>query len=58
MFVASSQAHLDEAAAVLALAAATDGPWYMTASVIEDAGSALRILRREWVGLELILKQA
>lgn len=54
MFVASSQAHLDEAAAVLALAAATDGPWYMTASVIEDAGSALRILGREWVGLELM----
>ncbi len=54
MFVPLSQAHLDEAAAVLALAAATEGPWYRTASVIEDAGSALRILSREWSGFELM----
>jgi DNA processing protein len=36
--------HLREQAAVLALAARTKGEWYKTASLIEEAGSALRIV--------------
>jgi len=54
MFVNSPNTRLDEAAAVLALAAATAGPWYRTASLIEDAGSAVRVLDREWSGFELL----
>lgn len=41
-----------ERAAVLALAAATPGEWYRTAALVEDAGSALRVLRRDWTGFE------
>jgi DNA processing protein len=36
--------HLREQAAVLALTACTKGDWYKTASLIEEAGSALRIV--------------
>jgi DNA processing protein len=54
MFAVTSPAQLDEAAAVLALAAATEGPWHRTASLIEDAGSAVRILDRDWSGFELL----
>ncbi|MGH9891772.1 MAG: DNA-processing protein DprA [bacterium] len=42
----------EEQAAVLALTAATDREWHRTASIIEQAGSALRVLRAEWNGLE------
>lgn len=54
MFAQTGETRLSEAAAVLALAAATDGPWYRTASLIEDAGSAVRILDRGWSGFELM----
>jgi DNA processing protein len=54
MFAQASETRLDEAAAVLALAAATEGPWHRTASLIEDASSALRILERKWSGFELM----
>jgi hypothetical protein len=43
---------LQERAAVLALVAATRGEWHRTAVLIEDAGSALRIIQREWTGFE------
>jgi DNA processing protein len=36
--------HLREQAAVLALVARTKGEWYKTASLVEEAGSALRIV--------------
>lgn len=39
---------------MLALAAATEGPWHRTASLIEDSGSAVRVLDREWSGFELM----
>jgi DNA processing protein len=42
-----------ERAAVLALVSATRGEWYRTSALIEDAGSALRVLHREWTGFEL-----
>lgn len=45
-------ADLDEQAAVLALVWATEGEWYRTATLIEAAESALRVLRRDWNGLE------
>ena len=54
MFVAAAPLPADEAAAVLALSAATQGPWHRTASLIEDAGSAVRILDRDWSGFELL----
>lgn len=41
-----------ERAAVLALVAATTGRWYRTAALVEDAGSALRVIQREWTGFE------
>jgi DNA processing protein len=41
-----------ERAGVLALVAATQGHWYRTAALVEDAGSALRIIRQEWTGFE------
>jgi DNA processing protein len=41
-----------EQAAVLALVSATEGSWHRTASMIEEAGSALKVLRREWTGFE------
>ncbi len=56
MCVAASPAQVDEAAAVLA--APTEGPWHRTASLIEDAGSAFRILGREWSGFELVPERA
>lgn len=42
----------EERAAVLALVAATQGEWYRTATLIEYAGSAVRIVRQEWTGFE------
>jgi DNA processing protein len=47
-----SAASLSERAAVLALVGATDGEWYRTAALIEDAGSALRIIHRDWAEFE------
>ena len=46
------QASISERAAVLALVAATAGEWYRTAALVEDAGSALRVIQREWTGFE------
>lgn len=43
---------LREQAAVLALVAATEKQWHRTASMIEEVGSALKFLRREWTGFE------
>jgi DNA processing protein len=45
-------ASIHERAAVLALVAATTGEWHRTAVLVDEAGSALRLLRREWNGLE------
>jgi len=45
---------LEERAAVLALIARTEDEWYKTAALIEAAGSARRILRRDWSGLEVL----
>lgn len=41
-----------EQAAVLALVSATEGEWYRTAAIIEDVGSALRVVDRDWADLE------
>lgn len=41
-----------EQAAVLALVDNTELLWHQMASLIEDAGSALKLLRRDWSGLE------
>jgi len=41
-----------EQAAVLALVSATKREWHRTAAMIEELGSALRFLRREWSGFE------
>jgi DNA processing protein len=43
---------IDERAAVLALVSATTDEWYKTATLIEYAGSALRVVRQEWTGFE------
>ncbi|MHB1499637.1 MAG: hypothetical protein ACYCYK_00465 [Candidatus Dormibacteria bacterium] len=53
MFVEVPPVRIDEAAAGLALAA-TDGSYPTTASLIEDAGSAVRFLDRDWSGVELM----
>ncbi len=45
-------ASLSERAAVLALVSATRGLWYRTAALVEDAGSALRVVHRDWTGFE------
>lgn len=41
-----------EQAAVLALVRATEREWYKTAVMIEEVGSALRFLSRQWTGFE------
>ncbi len=46
------KAPLPERAAVLALVGATKGEWYRTAALIEDAGSALRVVNKEWAEFE------
>jgi DNA processing protein len=48
----------NEQEAVLTLVAATTGPWHATASLIESAGSALRILEGRWGGFDLFDQQA
>lgn len=45
-------ASVAERAALLALVSATRGEWYKTAALAEDAGSALRVIHREWTGFE------
>jgi DNA processing protein len=45
MFATETHSSVSERAAVLALVAATSGEWYRTAALIEDAGSALRLVR-------------
>lgn len=52
MFDIMSTAPLSERAAVLALASATQGEWYRTAALVEDARSALRVIQRDWTGFE------
>ncbi len=52
MFGNVLEASVSERAAVLALVAATQGEWYRTAALIEDAGSALRVLHRAWTEFE------
>lgn len=41
-----------EQAAVLALVSVTRREWHRTASMIEEMGSAQKVLRREWTGFE------
>jgi DNA processing protein len=43
---------VSERAAALALVSGTTGEWYRTAALLEDAGSAARVIRREWTGFE------
>jgi len=52
MFGSVMPAPIAERAAVLALVAATPGEWYRTAALVEDAGSALRVMQRQWTGFE------
>lgn len=52
MFDHVTTATLSERAAVLALVAATRGDWYKTAALAEDAGSAVRVIQRDWTGFE------
>ncbi len=52
MFGMTPQATLAERAAVLALVGATEGEWYRTSALLEDAASALRVLHRDWTGFE------
>jgi DNA processing protein len=41
-----------EQAAVLAVVAQARGEWYLAAQLVEVNGSALRVARRDWTGLE------
>ncbi len=43
-----------EQAALLALVGHTDQEWYKTATLVEEAGSALRVLRGDPVGLDIV----
>jgi len=52
VFGLQQQSPLPERAAVLALVGATRGEWYRTAALIEDAGSALRVVNRDWAEFE------
>lgn len=44
----SAPADAREQAAVLALVAAAQGEWHRTATIIEEVGSATRVIRRDW----------
>ena len=44
--------NIREQAAVLALVRATQRDWHRTAVMIEEVGSALKFLAREWTGFE------
>jgi DNA processing protein len=52
MFDAWATAPISERAAVLALVSATRSSWYRIAVLIEDAGSAQRVIERDWTGFE------
>lgn len=39
---------------LLALVEATEGEWYRTAALLEEVGSAQRVLDQQWDGLELV----
>lgn len=52
MFGIEAEAPRAEQAAVLALVGATKGEWYRTSALVEDAGSALRVLAQDWTGFE------
>jgi DNA processing protein len=52
VFGIEAEAPRAEQAAVLALVGATKGEWYRTSALVEDAGSALRVLARDWTGFE------
>lgn len=43
---------VQERAAVLALVARTEREWHRTAAVIEEVGSAVRVLNKDWTGFE------
>lgn len=43
-----------EQATVLALVEATEGEWYRTAALLEEVGSAQRVLDQHWDGLEVV----
>jgi DNA processing protein len=43
-----------EAAALLALVAHTEDEWYRTAALVDEVGSAIRVVRNDWSGLEHI----
>jgi len=45
---------IEEQAAVLALVARSRAEWYKTATLIDAADSALRIVHRDWNGLEVL----
>lgn len=47
-----TSASVSERAAALALVAGTTSEWYRTAALLEDAGSATRVLGRDWSGFE------
>jgi DNA processing protein len=52
VFESMTAVPISERAAVLALVSATKGEWYRTAALVEDAGSALRVIQRDWTGFE------
>lgn len=43
-----------EQATVLALVEATEGEWFRTAALLEEVGSAQRVMNQQWDGLELV----
>src|SRR5437867_9905920 len=50
--------NITEQATVLALVRATKHDWHRTAVMIEEAGSAMKLLARNWTGLEPFEVQA
>ncbi len=48
----ANEERVREQAAVLALVAQARGEWYLAAQLVEVNGSALRVARRDWTGLE------
>jgi DNA processing protein len=48
----SAERGLREKAGVLALVSRAEREWHLIAQLIEASGSALRVIRREWTGLE------
>lgn len=42
---------------MLALVSATEGDWHRTAALVEEVGSAVAILNREWGNLEMVAEE-